>query len=85
MRGTITSSQERNFRALDNMQLCSQPFLPRCYARDFTFPACLLSTDRVCRVSSFRGVEIFQSDIACLSYEEQSQHSSGSVDRVSER
>ena len=30
-------------------------------------------------------VEIFQSDIACLSYEEQSQHSSGSVDRVSKR
>jgi len=41
-RGMITSSQERDFRALDNMLLCSQRFLPRCYARDFTFPACLL-------------------------------------------
>jgi hypothetical protein len=42
IRGMITSSQERNFRALDNVPLCSQRFLPRCYARDFTFPACLL-------------------------------------------
>jgi hypothetical protein len=37
------------------------------------------------RVLNSRTVEIFQSDIAGLSYEEQSQHSSGSVDRVSER
>jgi hypothetical protein len=83
--GMIASSQERNFRALDNMQLRSQPFPPRCYARDSHFQRAYCLRTSVCRISSFRSVEIFQSHVTCLSYEEQSQHSSGSVDRVSER